>query len=568
MLHPGHSSGDALEGAVPESLLYEHPQERGPAGRSPLDILPPRPDETGPSARWEDEQAELQRQRDLLARKSLLNPRDWAMWRWANVHTNLDNFLQQVYGYYDGNGIWSILLSRTLSVLTLAFVTGFSTYLGACIDYSKVRGSHSLEEIKIDKCMAKLSSTSVTVLALLTMFWCFKIAQYLADVKALWDMHKIYKHLLDIDEEDMQTISWNEVVNRLVALRDQNPVTSTTVRRQEQNTERMDAHDIANRIMRKENYLVALFNKEILNLSAPLPFLSGRPLLTRTLEWNLSLCILAYVFDENGQVRPAFVKDGAHRKQLIDGLRRRFLFAGIMNAIFAPFIIIYLLLLYFFKYFSEYHKNPGALGSRAYTPYAQWKFREFNEVQHLFQRRLNLSQLHADRYVSQFPNDKTMQTARFVSFVAGSFAAVLALASVIDPDLFLGFEITHDRTVLFYISLFGTIMAVARSMVPDETLVFDPEASLREVVQHTHYTPPHWDGNFHSHAVKAEFCRLYDYKVVIFLREILSVLVTPVILWFSLPDCSERIIDFVREYTIHVDGIGFVCTFAVFDFSK
>src|SRR5262249_20910038 len=39
-------------------------------------------------------------------------------------------------------------------------------------------------------------------------------------------------------------------------------------------------------------------------------------------------------------------------------------------------------------------------------------------------------------------------------------------------------------------------------------------------------------------------------------------------LWFSLPKCSDQIIDFFREFTIHVDGVGYVCSFAVFDFKK
>jgi autophagy-related protein 9 len=44
------------------------------------------------------------------------SPKDKAMWRWANVE-NLDNFLKEVYVYYLGNGIWCILLSRTLNLL-------------------------------------------------------------------------------------------------------------------------------------------------------------------------------------------------------------------------------------------------------------------------------------------------------------------------------------------------------------------------------------------------------------------------------------------------------------------
>lgn len=90
---------------------------------------------------------------------------------------------------------------------------------------------------------------------------------------------------------------------------------------------------------------------------------------------------------------------------------------------------------------------------------------------------------------------------RFVSFVAGSFAAVLLVASLLDPDLFLHFEITPHRTVLFYLGVFGGILAVSRGMIPEENLVFDPEASLREVVRWTHYLPEGWEGKLHSQAV-------------------------------------------------------------------
>ena len=46
----------------------------------------------------------------------IANPREKALWRWANVQ-NLDNFLQDVYQYYLGRGIYSILLRSTLNLL-------------------------------------------------------------------------------------------------------------------------------------------------------------------------------------------------------------------------------------------------------------------------------------------------------------------------------------------------------------------------------------------------------------------------------------------------------------------
>lgn len=421
--------------------------------------------------------------------------------------------------------------------------------------------------------MTKISASTTLLLWLFTFFWIGKLIQYILDVRRLQHMHDFYHYLLKITDPEIQTISWQEVVSRLMALRDSNPSTAAAISARHrkfmgsQSKQRMDAHDIANRLMRKENYLIALFNKDILDLTLPIPFLRNRQLFSRTLEWNLNLCILDYVFNEQGQVRPLFLRD-THRRALSEGLRRRFIFAGIMNIFVAPFIVVYFMMHYFFRYFNEYQKNPSQIGSRQYTPLAEWKFREFNELWHLFQRRINMSYPFASRYLDQFPKDKTVQVSRFVAFIAGALASVLALASLLDPELFLGFEITPDRTVLFYLGVFGSVWAVARGLVPEETDVFDPEYALVEVTDFIHYRPAHWTGRLHSDEVRQEFAMLYQMKIVIFLEEILSMIFTPFVLWFSLPKCSDRLIDFFREFTVHVDGLGYVCSFAVFDFKK
>lgn len=70
--------------------------------------------------------------------------------------------------------------------------------------------------------------------------------------------------------------------------------------------------------MRKENYMIAMFNKELLTLSPPLPFLRNRTVLTRILEWSLGFCIIGFVFDERGQVRKRFLKD-MRRAELVEG---------------------------------------------------------------------------------------------------------------------------------------------------------------------------------------------------------------------------------------------------------
>lgn len=174
----------------------------------------------------------------------------------------------------------------------------------------------------------------------------------------------------------------------------------------------------------------------------------------------------------------------------------------------------------------------------------------------------------ASRYLEQFPRMKTVQATRFVAFVAGAIVSVLVVATIWDPEVFLGFEITPERTALFYLGVFGPLWAIMNGSIPDDNLVFDPEYALHNVIEYTHYQPAHWSERLHSNEVKSEFATLYKLKILIFLEEILSIIITPFLLWFSLPKCSDAIIDFFREFTVHVDGVGYVCSFAVFDFKN
>ena len=65
-----------------------------------------------------------------------------------------------------------------------------------------------------------------------------------------------------------------------------------------------------------------------------------------------------------------------------------------------------------------------------------------------------------------------------------------------------------------------------------------------------------------------QFGELFQMKILIFVQEILSVLLTPFVLWYSLPPCAPAIIDFFREFSVHVEGRGYVCSFAEFNFER
>ena len=120
-------------------------------------------------------------------------------------------------------------------------------------------------------------------------------------------------------------------MRRIGSIREENPITAVSSKRgrfsDDTATAKLDAHDIANRILRQENYLIALFNKDLLDLRVPWPASLKRfiveekgkgKLLTQALEWNLRFCLMEYLFDDHGRVRKVFLKS-KNRKALIEG---------------------------------------------------------------------------------------------------------------------------------------------------------------------------------------------------------------------------------------------------------
>lgn len=528
------------------------------------------------------------------ARGRLFIPsRERALYLWANI-VNMDEFLADLYYYYRGHGIMNIVLSRIVDLATLVFVIGFASFLAWGVDYDKFlsRGSTSLtlSDLIVPHYIFKAPAVAKLLLSGFCIFIILRLVQLYFDFRyKLSEISNFYRQLLDIPEDsELMTISWATIVERLMELKDYNTLTSLQHYTNDLKSKvRLNAQDIANRIMRKENYIIALINKDTLDLGFKVPGLSAlnlvlstKAVLTRTLEWNLKLCIYNFVFTNQGQVNPEVLKD-YNRNMLAKELSARFRMAAIINLLLCPFIVVYFVLLYFFRYFNEYKTNPSSLvGLRQYTPWAEWKLREFNELPHFFTKRLQLSIGPANTYINQFPRGfLVVNMLTLANFVAGAVTAVLVVMGLWFEDeehSFWSFELTRNKSTLFYISIFGSIWAItAGSLATDppadttsSPFFYDPEASLRYVTQFTHYLPSAWNKKLHTAEVKSQFCELFSLKIVVIINELLSLVLTPFILWFKLLRQSGAIIDFVREYSVYVDGLGYVSYFAMFNFEK
>ncbi|KAK4994214.1 autophagy protein atg9 [Elasticomyces elasticus] len=569
---------------VPESLLLEQHSDPTPTNEP----APPPPVTGIPTNRaqeqWDIAQAEhrlheelgpgattLQKARRVMGKAEGMreiqdDPRQMALWRWANVQ-DLDAFLLEVYEYYHKKGIWSILLSKGIDLATSAFFFSLALVMSTCIDYSKLPRSKSSSDILIPQCIKNMPWYKNFVLWLFVFCWLFTLSKHIRSFPKLIQMRDFYEHILRIPDDDMQMIKWSEVVDALVSLRDQNLATAEVSRRNKQalkeyhSKQRMDAHDIANRIMRKENYYIAMINKDILDVTLPVPFVGDRKFYSKQFELWIHSCFDNFIFDAQNRINPSFLKPSMRSKHIED-LRLNLRSAAAFSLVLAPYTIAQTLVRYVFTYFTLLRDNPSKLSARSFTPFAEWKFREINEVEHHFRERMEMAEPFAAHYLDQFPGDKIAQIKRFVCLVAATLFLTLTAATVFDSELFLAFEITQGRTAVFYLSMLSAVFLAVRSDTSDSTRR-DPKLALLDVIGYTHWAGTHWWDKLHSNEVRVEFSSLFQLKILIILEEVLSIIVVPLLLLRNANDRCEQIVDFFREFTVHVDGLGHVCSFAI-----
>jgi len=480
----------------------------------------------------------------------------------------LDDFFKDFYEHFYHKGFNAILATEVCNLCTLLFTVFFSTFLLLCVDYIGLMecnaqdckelpeyfSVHTVKRLWLWNPPNLFSAIVGGYFVLFMAYWIYTFLGLFARVKKAYRMKQMYNDTLGISTRDIQTIRWDNVVNRFIAVQKKNGIHQDT----------LTAHHIASRILRKENYMIAMINKNILDLSLPLPCIQERVMLTKGLEFNLDVCVFWGMFSRKDCIRKEFLENPS-------SLRFRFVVAGVLNLVLLPFILLFMIAHFFLKHVQEWRVMQSYLGPRQWTPYAIWQFREFNELPHVFERRMALSYTPASDYQHQFPAPVTAVIARAVSFVSGSFIGALLIITLVDGDEGALLHVKFwDKNLLWYLTIMTAIYAASRSMVQSPSTqdeVYDPEEAMYRLAAHTHYFPLEWRRRCHTYDSLDEFLELFQFKAVIFLREILSTIFTPLILCFSLPSSADAIVDFVSEYTSYEEGLGDVCSYSRFNLS-
>lgn len=195
---------------------------------------------------------------------------------WGAV-ANLDLFFSSLYNYYYKRGLVPILGSGVVELVTLFFTLWLSVFLFAYVDWKGLSscidestcGNDFIESYLIKKPFARWSVWNAIVILYCLLFLTYSVFAVWAFARTVQEAMQskyVFEDRLGISSRRLEggAVDWDrDIVTKLLELQ-QSGEYRIAIHGQD-----LDALVIAQRIMRKENFLVALKNRQLLDLNVP-----------------------------------------------------------------------------------------------------------------------------------------------------------------------------------------------------------------------------------------------------------------------------------------------------------
>ncbi|OAF70371.1 Autophagy-related protein 9 [Intoshia linei] len=443
----------------------------------------------------------------------------------------------------------------TKQIMFIAFIVVFFTN---CINYDILFGNttemfHHNATISFviynsSQCHARMGGWSKLFITLITFICLYRILTFFFDIYKFLDIRDFYRSMLNIS--DVENKTWYEILRKILHLQSEMEFAV--------HGHGINELDVYMRILRYKNYLVGLANKKVLPDTLNIPILGTTSIWTPNLKYNMEMLLFwgpKSIFSNGWQMRNE-IKSPNLRFQNAAELERQILLLALINILLMPFVFVWQCLYSFLRYAETIKREPTFIAGRNWSIYSRLHLRHFNELDHEFNARLNRAYHLSVRYMSMFKTLMFVVLFKYIAFFSGSLLSILLLLTMYDSD------VLNVENIIGVMSLLAIIASVSRGAIPNEFQIFCPELTMRSILSHVSYIPQRWRGRAHDLRVKSEFSLLFQLKIFNLLAQLVSPLTTPFILLFLIRPRSLKIIDFFRNYTDNIMGVGDVCTFS------
>lgn len=484
---------------------------------------------------------------------------------WRQYMHDLDDFFIRIYKYHQKNGFICLISGQLLELIQIVYSVFLPIFFLNYVDYDILFKNKQLPptannpsgKVHIYDVVKPFSSVTVpkiqifaVLLAIIFLIW--KTVKTVHSIVVNLAIKQFYKDVLHIN--DCSSLTWQDVQARIISSK--------------QNFLAQDSHltelDVHNRILRHNNYMIALINRGVLPIYYRVPFIGETTFFTQSFLYNCQLLFFRgpfkCIFEENWLIGDD-VKNASYRQVVSKKLDRNIVILALINLFLSPVLLIWQILYFFYSNAALVKRDPVVLGLRNWSLYSRWFCRHFNELDHQLNDRLNHAYKPAKNYMDAFTSPFLEILARHVRFVAGSTFAVLLLLTVYDEDVI---QVVHLLTIVTALWL---IWSSASGFIPPEIPPRFTKAELYEqILQNIHYVPHNYPP--FTPQARSSMADLFQYKIIKLLEDLLSTVATPYIMIRHLRSRSLEIVDFFRTYTVEILGTGDVCVFSMMNIKE
>lgn len=383
--------------------------------------------------------------------------------------------------------------------------------------------------------------TVAAILAFCLLLWLWAALRAVGGVPQLLKTREFYRDKLGIDgDAALHAAEWEVIMKRLVA-------TSGKTHLQ-----------IVHCITRYADFETAMLNDGILKVGLSLPFgLGVVPYFPASFQANLRRAVTeAIEIPQYGDV-------GDTAAQLAWKLRA----LAALNVALAPGLLVYRLANYAFRYVEEWRRRPSVLATRQWSPWSRARLRQFAELDERLDARLLEAHPLAATYVQSMATAATSPlttiAARGTATVFGGMLTLMIGFTMVYDEAFLAIDFSPGRSVAFWTGVVGLVMAAALSVVPEPSSEA-PDDALHKLAKALRHAPPGWQSNANAMATHADVLQLFPYRAVVLATELLSVVLTPWMLWRAANDAGD-IARYLADNTIVCRVAGPICRLAAFN---
>ena len=441
-------------------------------------------------------------------------------------------FLKNLYIYYLNKGYYNIIYTHLNIIFSGLFLIFYTIFLYNCVKWNEIayiKTPTNLNDI-VDLSNFFSFNFSISIFFItFVVILIFRVVNLINDISLFISIKEFYNDELEIEDNELGIIKWNTVINKF---------------KDKYNDDDITIYYINNKITSIDNYFISLVDKNIIKTKN----------ISKLFEWNIKYCFINSLYSKNKLDTKFIHKTDDFYKEI----EKKILSVIVVNFLFMPFIINYMMLYNIFNYGEKLYTNPAYLFNRSWTRLAKWKFRNYNELDHEFNERLVKSDRICNEYSNLF-NNKILETiSSFLLFILSSIFVTFILFSVINEKLLVNLYVIENKQMFWFMGIVGSLIAILRTTV-NKNIDCYPNEKMKELKQNINSIPDTW-----LEVKNSEFFKYNKNKLIIIGYDFFYTINAPFDLFYLYLD-RNRIFDFLNNITTNSAEYGHINKYSLFD---